>query len=980
MKHETGKPDDHSEPLETAVPIIGIGASAGGLAAFESFFSQFPPEPGVAFVLVQHLSPDHQSNLVGILQRQTGLHVLEVENQMRVRPNFLYIIPPSQDLALFHGRLQLVEPESPRGQRLPIDFFFRSLAAEQGERSIAVILSGNGSDGTLGARSIKQAGGLVLAQTPESTDHPGMPGNAIQSGVVDHQMLPAEMAQVLIDYISKLKNVELMDVASRVELFALLRRHTGGDFSHYKPTTFERRVQRRMAVHQSENLQSYVELAKEKPEEVQALFQDLLIGVTSFFRDPEAFQVLEKSAIGSIISDKKEGETIRVWVPACSTGEEAYSIAMLMVENQQTHQNNLKLQIFATDIDGTAVARARSGRYTATVAEELSPERLQRFFVSEPGLDGQAGFYRVKKVIRDLLIFSEQDVLSDPPFSKLDLVSCRNLLIYFNSDLQKKIIPLFHYALAPDGFLFLGTSESVGQYDQLFVEDPARCRLYQKKSHDSKGRNFLPFSSYTGQPLSQARILPSLSAAASVKQSLRHLTETELLKDIGLSAALVNETGDILYIHGRTGSYLELAEGNSGVNNILTMAREGLKRHLTTGLYHASQGRTVRHPNVEVKSGEVLVKVNLTVRPVEPQTLKDQSGPLCLVVLERVPGEAGSSGEPCLDLPPDAQRDERLAELIYELQAKEDFLQVTTEELRTSNEELRSSNEEMQSINEELQSTNEELETSKEELQSVNEELSTVNAELEHKIQELSRINNDMANLLAGTGIGTIFLDTQLRVMRFTPTAKKIVNLIPGDVGRPVAHLSANFLNYESLVSDAKSVLDTLNSLERTVQTQDGEWHIIRLMPYRTLDNVVEGAVLTFLNVDAIKRGELVAQREAERMRTGIQPLPLVLFHQDAQLKYTWIFGDQTDGLNQEAVGKSDQELFSQEEAATLTALKSRTLESGLSQYQDITLKLSDEGRRFQIRVGPWPAEEGQRSGLLGSLLEVPESPELLRE
>lgn len=933
----------------------------------------------MAFVLVQHLSPDHESNLVGILQRQTGLTVLEVKNKMMVRPNSLYVIPPGQDLALLHGRLRLLEPESPRGQRSPVDFFFRSLAADQGERAIAVILSGNGGDGTLGARSIKEAGGLVLAQTPESTDHPGMPGNAINSGVVHRQMLPSEMAEVLVDYVAKLGSGELLDLESRTELFALLRRQTGGDFSHYKTTTFERRVQRRMAVQQSENFQSYVDLAREQPEEVQALFQDLLIGVTSFFRDPEAFQVLGESAVRTIIRDKQEGETIRVWVPACSTGEEAYSIAMLMVENQQTYKKSLKLQIFATDIDGKAVARARSGRYTETVAEAISPQRLHRFFVADPGLDGQPGFYRVKKEIRDLLIFSEQDILSDPPFSNLDLISCRNLLIYFKSDLQKRVIPLFHYALAPHGFLFLGTSESIGQYDQLFVEDSTGCRLYQKKNHDSKGRNYLPFSSYTGQPLAQAHILPSFSETASLKQSLRHLAENELLKDLGLSAAVVNETGDILYIHGRTGSYLELAEGNSGVNNILSMAREGLKRHLTTGLHHATQGRTIRHRSVEVKSGDVLVKVNLTVRPVETQSVKDQSGPLYLVVLERVSeDEVGSSVESVPELPPEARRDERLAELIYELQAKEDFLQVTTEELRTSNEELRASNEEMQSINEELQSTNEELETSKEELQSVNEELSTVNAELEHKIQELSQINNDMANLLAGTGIGTIFLDTQLRIVRFTPIAKEIVNLIPGDVGRPVAHLSTNFLNYESLVADAKNVLDTLNGLERIVQAEDGEWHIIRLMPYRTLDGIVEGVVLTFLNVNTIKRSELLARRETQRLRLGIQSLPLVLFHQDRQLKYTWVVGEQIDWLNQDAVGKSDHDLLFHEEAETLKTIKRRTLETGLPECQEITLKFPEGVRRFQLRISPSQTDSGDSTfAISGSLLELPESPGL---
>ncbi len=888
-----GPADASSEtaPLER-FPIVGIGASAGGLGAFEAFFSGMPADrdPGMAFVLVQHLAPDHKSILTDLIQRYTRMQVSEVEDGVTVRPNCAYIIPPGRDMAFLNGTLQLLEPSAPRGQRLPIDFFFRSLAQDQRERAICIVLSGTGSDGTLGVRAIKGEGGLVIAQTPDSAEYDGMPRSAIATGMVDLELPPGEMPAQLMAYaghafgpsegpsaVSTPRSESAMK-----KIFVLLRAQTGHDFSNYKPSTIHRRIKRRMAVQQIDGLDGYVRHLQQTPAEVEALFRDLLIGVTNFFRDPEPFKVLEEQAIPRIFAGKPAGAAIRVWSVGCSTGEEAYSLAILLQERMEALKQSYTLQVFATDIDSQAIATARAGIYPASIAADISPERLARFFTVEPG----GGAYRIHKSIRDILVFSEQDVIKDPPFSKLDLISCRNILIYLGGDLQKKLIPMFHYALNPGGTLFLGTSESVGEYGDLFAVLDRKSKLYKRKDdeHAVQRAGLGRFPSALMARSEAVHRVPG-KVGSSLKGSLRELTEQALLKQAVSTGALVNNQGDILYLHGRAGMYLEPAPGEAGTNNVLKMAREGLRRELALALHKAVATReTVRRSGLIVKTNGPDIVTNVSIHPVEVGGEAITDTPLYLVVLEEAPDQpteflqplVGEGSEGPSQLDQDAAA--RIAALTQELRAKEEYLQIANEELETSNEELRSSNEEMQSVNEELQSTNEELETSKEELQSVNEELATVNAELQAKVVDLSRVNNDMNNLLAGTGIGTVFVDHRLHILRFTPAATRMINLIPADVGRPVGHIVSNLVGYDRLTADLQAVLDTLVPRELEVQTVEGKWFSLRIQVYRTLDNVIEGAVITFFDISEMKKAEAAVRESEAIFRQLAESLPQLVW------------------------------------------------------------------------------------------------------
>jgi two-component system CheB/CheR fusion protein len=876
-------------PLTGGFPIIGIGASAGGLAAFENFFSGMPcdVDPNMAFILVQHLAPDHKSILTDLVRRYTRMQVYEVKDGMNVRINCTYIIPPNYDMALLNGKLQLLAPTAKRGLRLPVDFFFRSLAFDQDERSIAIVLSGSGSDGTLGVKAIKDAGGFVIAQSPESTEYESMPRNAINTGLVDLELLPRDMATALISYVKRgmgsdrWKNLSPKPIIANEfqKIFVLLRSATGHDFSQYKVNTVHRRIERRMAVNKIETIADYVTFLQNNHAEAEALFRDLLIGVTRFFRDTEAFSCLRKIVIEKLILNRPRGDIIRIWAPACSTGEEAYSIAILIQEAMTSFKTNFIVQIFATDIDERAIEVARNGLYSSTVANDLTPERLSLFFTKDQNGEN----YRIKKNIRDMLIFSVQNVIKDPPFSALDFISCRNLLIYMNSELQRKVIPLFHYSLNRHGLLFLGSSEGINEFSDLFATLERSAKIFQRKE-DIHGRHRLAFSRLLGQSPYRIKLEDKSVSAYSppTKPSLRQLTEQTLLLHMGSAGVLVNERGDILYLHGRTGQYLEPTPGEAAINNILKMARPGLKFELTTALYKATKQRhIVEVSGVQVKTNGHHSATQVTVRPILENVVTPNEAPLFLVIFDAtqpdtLPLQPESVEQ--ADLLKENDQQGHIAILMDQLRTKEEYLQASNEELETSNEELKSTNEEMQSVNEELQSTNEELETSREELQSVNEELSTVNSELQNKLMDLSRLNNDMNNLLAGTGIGTIFVDHELRIMRFTPMATAIINLIPSDEGRPVAHIASNLLHYDKLVSDIQSVLKTLIPSSVEVLTQSNKWYLMRILPYRTLANVIEGAVLTFVDVTEIR-----TVREQLSRANKLQPLVnMVLDSHDA--------------------------------------------------------------------------------------------------
>jgi two-component system, chemotaxis family, CheB/CheR fusion protein len=870
-------------------PIVGVGASAGGLAAFEAFFGGVSKDtlPEMAFVLVQHLAPDHPSSLTELVQRYTKMRVLEATNGAKIQINCCYVIPPNVDLSVSKASLQLSEPAQARGHRTPIDFLFRSLSVDQAERSIAIVLSGTGSDGSIGITAIKDKGGMVMAQSPSQSEFDGMPRSAIATGLVDYELPPGEMMARLISYVTS-ASVKLSEPNpatlertsdSLQKIFAILKSDTGHDFARYKPNTIVRRIERRMAFHRVTGFEEYLSKMQKLPDEVGILFKELLIGVTSFFRDPDAYAKLESLAIAELIGKDSQDLTLRVWVAGCSTGEEAYSIAILLQERMEQLKKNVRLMIFATDIDAKAIGTARGGVYPKGIESDISAERLSKFFTLET--DGNS--YRIHKTVRDSLIFSEHDLIRDPPFSKIDLISCRNLLIYFEADLQSRVIALFHYSLVPKGTLFLGSSESVGELSDLYSALDRKAKLYQRKD-DIQGdkraslARFLPKT----PPLDLVSGAANSLGKALVKPSLRELTEQSLLNLVAPVAVLVDAQGDIFYLRGRSGLFLEPSAGDASVNNVLKMAREGLRGVLATALYQVVLTKQAVHSTgFGVISGDGVKRGRFSLCAVAGSSGTSETTSLYLVVLEEVL-DADLSMHPGNAVLPPANRAQPLSAndgiemnrqiqvLSEQLRAKEDVLQASNQELENSNEELKSSNEEMQSVNEELQSTNEELETSKEEMQSVNEELSTVNTELQLKVNDSYRANNDMNNLLAGTGIGTVFLDLQLRILRFTPAATKIIPLIDSDLGRPIAHLTLNLIGYDTLVSDIKAVLESLVAKEAIVKTDDGRFYTLRVLPYRTLDNVVEGAVITFIEITEMVRIRLALRKANDLLRLAV--------------------------------------------------------------------------------------------------------------
>ena len=853
-------------PTNAHFPVIGIGASAGGLKAFEEFFSNIPKDKftGMAFIIVQHLAPDHKSILNELIKRYTSMQVFEVTDGMTVKQDCIYIIKPNCDMAYMNGKLMLFDIDSPKGKRLSIDFFFRSLAQDLKQRAICIILSGTGSDGTLGAKTVKDEGGMVIAQKPESADYDGMPQSVIASGVVDYVLTPYEMPMQLVSYVghsyvkTAAENTESPNDHKDFlqKIFVLIRSKTGNDFSRYKPNTVIRRIERRMAVNQIETLEDYLRFLQTFPNENTMLFNDLLIGVTAFFRDKEAFKMLEDKIIPSIFEGKEEHSQIRVWVPGCSTGEEAYSVALLLQEYKNKINKNFKIQVFATDIDSKAIQAARSGVFSENACIGIDPGRLARFFTK----DRSSNTYKIQKEIRDLIIFSVHNVIKDPPFSRLDLISCRNLLIYFGSELQKRVLPIFHYALIPGGYLFLGSSETTGDYINLFSIVDANSKIYSSKGDPGELKKKVISQYVPPEEKNNVKSDVTLQNTGSGKNktSLRSVIEGELLLQHTPASVIVNSKYDIQYLHGRTGLFLEPAPGDSEMN-ILKMSREGLKPALIN-LFHKADlsNLPVITPNVKVRSNGTYSIIKLTVKKLQIEGEAATTEKLYLVTFDLVDSvkltKETSGSKPAAGKPGKTGINNEIENLKNELEEKELYLQSTLTAMETSNEELKSINEELQSVNEEFQSTNEELETSREELQSVNEELATVNAELQQKVFDLSQSMDDMNNLLAGTDIGTIFLDSELLIKRFTPAVTKVFNLIASDVGRPITHISSTMVGYDSLVQDIQTVLNTLIPKEIEIQTQSGVWYITRIRPYRTMNNVIEGAVITFFDITEIKK------------------------------------------------------------------------------------------------------------------------------
>ena len=825
---------------EEGFHIVGIGASAGGLEAFEAVFRNMPENPGMAFALVPHLDPTHTSILPQLIQKCTKMNVIQVEDGLKVLPNTVYIVPPNKDLAILHGTLQLIEPTGTRAMRLPINYFFRSLAQDQREKAICIVLSGMGTDGTLGLRAIKEDLGMAMVQTPETAKYDGMPRSAIETGLADYVLPPEKMGEHVVEYAKRAtyrvapdfpKDGEVPDAMQKI--YVILRAQTGHDFSLYKPNTVWRRIERRLDVHQLDRVSDYVRYLQENPREVETLFKELLIGVTRFFRDPEAFQILKEKIFPGYLRDRPDNDSVRVWVPGCSSGEEAYSVAMVICECVERLDRHFNVQIFATDIDADAIAIARVGIYPESITEDVSAERLQRFFSKEDST------YRVKKNVREMLVFAPHDIIKDPPFTKLDLICCRNLLIYLDSVLQKKLLPLFHYSLKPKGILFLGSSETIGGSVDLFSASDRKWKIFTRKISAAAGPTVLEFP-----PMRPAEKAPEMHLWKGDETSIRQLAEGFLTKSYAPPSVLINEKGDIQYVHGRTGKYLEPAPGEAKLN-ILDMAREGLRGELSRAVRKAIAGKhDVTCKGLRVRSNGDVQSVDLFVKPVMERGAP--SG-LLMVLFEDV----GPTGKPSQADAKDRSKkkpSKRLQVVERELQYTKESLHSTIEEMETVNEALTLTNEELQSTNEELQSANEELETSKEEQQSLNEELVTVNTELQIKMDELSRANNDMRNLLDGTEIPIIFLDNELNIKRFTPHATKMIHLIRSDIGRPIRHIGSN-LKYGNLAEDAEEVLGKPGLKELEVEDKDGRWYLMRILPYRTIENVIDGVVVTFIDI-----------------------------------------------------------------------------------------------------------------------------------
>ena len=846
----------HGEKMEITLPIIGIGASAGGLEAFKKFFNAMPPESGIAFVLIQHLDPVHESITASLLARHTVMKVVQIENKMPVEANHVYVIPPNKDLTIHNGILHLIAPIQPHGMRLPIDSFFRSLAEDQKENAVCAILSGTGSDGSLGLKEIKANGGMVMAQLPETAQFDGMPRSAIETGIVDYILPVEEMPDVLskyIEYTRALMKHSESETAAPDQLgliLAALHLHTKHDFHYYKKGTLTRRIERRMGLNHLTDFADYARLLQEDHEEANRLFKDLLISVTNFYREPEAYKLLEREVIQKVVSEKGGEEPIRVWVSGCATGEEAYSISILFLEQIQAMKKHCPIQIFASDIDEQALAVAREGLYPLNIAADISAERLRQYFHKKDQ------YYQVGKQLRESVVFAAQNLISDPPFSKLDLISCRNLMIYLEPELQRKIISLFHYVLNDGGFLFLGSSETIGQHEDLFQPISKKSRLYRRIGPARHDKLDLPFVNGLGKTSNMAY---RTGLKYVEPTNLEEITQRLLLKRYAPFAVLINRKYEILYLYGQSGPYLELTTGKPS-QDLIAIVREGLRSKLRGAVHKAIQDEQELQSKARVLRDGSYYSVRLTIMPVKQP--KAAEG---LVLITFAEATESVPIEPEAGIETEVTNETLVNQLESELRDTRDDLRSSTEEMEASNEELKTSNEEVLSMNEELQSTNEELETSKEELQSLNEELTTVNNQLQDKVEELASTNDDLANLLSNTDIAALFLDSQFRIKRFTPATCKLFNLILTDLGRPVGDISHKFLDL-NLLQDAETVLTNLVPVEKEVHTENGECFMVRTLPFRTEDNKIDGIVITFVDITHLKHAETALLRSKARV------------------------------------------------------------------------------------------------------------------
>ncbi len=914
ISEPTGVDDASPRQASVTFPIVGIGASAGGLEAFTQVLHALPTDTGMAFVLIQHLDPTHASMLTDILSRATVMRVAEVRDQLAVQPNYVYVIPPGVNMVVAGGILRLSPRTEPRGQHRPIDHFLRSLAEDQGHRAIGVILSGSATDGTLGLEAIKAEGGITFAQD-DTAHHTSMPLSAVAAGCVDFVLPPAAIAQELTrisrhPYVAPggADDLEAKVAAPNLgRILEQLRIATGVDFEHYKRNTLYRRISRRVVLHKLEGLQDYGQFLQRNPAEVEALYRDLLISVTSFFRDPTAFQVLKSTVFPMVTRDRSRHDPVRIWVLGCSTGEEAYSLAILFAEFAETLRSQMPLQIFATDLNGAGIEKARAGLYLKTIAQDVSLERLRRFFVET---DGMA---QISKSIRDTIVFARHNVLTDPPFSRIDIISCRNLLIYLEPALQQQAMRTIHYALKPHGVLWLGSSETIGSYRDLFDATDAKHKIFVKKPGPPR---LAPPAFVRGLAAERHAGDERLREPGVAGPDLHREADRILLTKYAPASVLVNAEMEVIQFRGETGLYLAPAPGKASLS-LLKMLREGLLVRVRGAFHKARREEAqVREEGLRVKCNGGYQSVNIQVIPVKGANANAQTHYLILFEDASPPEEPRTKptrteerrASRTARKAQDAATEREIARLTQELVATREYLQSVIEQQEAANEELQSSNEEVQSANEELQSINEELETSKEEIESSNEELATVNQELHSSNLELIQSNNDFLNLLSSVQLPIVMLGLDLRIRRFTPMAEKVFNLIAADVGRPITDIQLG-IGVPDLARMLTEVIDTVSAKETEIRDKEGHWYLLRLRSYRTLDNRIDGAVLVLLDVDAIVGQQETLRRQNELLDQTDEPI--FMWEIEGGITYWNRGAEETYGFTKEqALGRTSYELL----------------------------------------------------------------------
>ena len=967
---------DGNDVIGEKTTIVGIGASAGGIEALSTFFDAMPAESGCAFVVVLHLDPKHESELANILGKHTGMAVAQINDGMRVEPNHVYVIAPDSSLTLRSGVLHMSKPSDPPARRHPVDILFASLAIEQRERAIAVVLSGTGRNGTEGLRQIRAEGGISLIQDPETAKFDGMPRSAIDAGLADHVLAPEQMPAALLSYlhhgyVATGADIEVAETDGHATIEQVLEAAQAGashDFRSYKRSTLGRRIYRRLGLRNIETLDEYIDELRTSPDEIKALVGDLMISVTGFFRDAEALKALDELVVTPLIGERQSGAEVRVWVPACSTGEEAYTIAMLITEHAEAAGKHIELKVFATDAQEENLRRARDGVYPEAALTGFSETRLRRFF------DKLDGSYQVNKELRDMVVFAQQNLLRDPPFSRLDIVSCRNFLIYVEPEAQQRIIALCHFALRPGGHLFLGSAETVGRHEELFETASKKWRIYRRRGptrHD--------LVAYPEPRAGAAPRRPDLRSASSEAAPLADLARRALLERFAPASVLIDQKGWVLYFHGTTRDYLEHPPGEP-TRDLLTMAREGLAPKLRSAMRKASREKVEVTVDARIRNSQAIQSVTMTVTPLGGAA-KDQS----YLLVSFAPGakKADATTVPLRDEIESASAVER--DLQAELQATRAELQNAIEHLETANEELKASNEEATSVNEELQSTNEELETSKEELQSFNEELHTVNHQLQHKIGELETTTDDLNNLLAGSETATLFLDTTFRIRWFTPSTRDLFDLASSDVGRPIVHFAQKFAD-QKLLSDAETVLQKLSGIEAEVLSESGRWYLRRMLPYRTQDNRIAGVVINFSDITGRKLAADATDRANSALRVSEDRLRLAL---EAGRMGSWDLNLATDtsirsAFHDEIFGydalqadwgfaKFLNHVLPEDRAAVQLELRS-ALDAGSEwNFECRIVRADGEQRWIDVRSRPSHVVNGKTTGLLGVVTDLTE-------